>query len=102
MAPQIERHQRIQQNLWRALDDLAAKRGCVALAGLRLLSGAVEDYVAIPDLVVRCGPPLESGYAKDPVLVAEVLSPSTSRFTGPSWHFQRSAAQSRSPRSTPT
>lgn len=77
MSPQSERHQRVQRNLWRSLDDLAVKRGCLALAGLGLLSEKVDDDAPIPDVVVRCGPPVEGGYARDPLLVAEVLSPST-------------------------
>jgi Uma2 family endonuclease len=40
----------------------------------------VDDYAPIPDVVVRCGPLVESGYAKDPLLVAEVLSPSTMKW----------------------
>ena len=80
MAPQSERHQRIVGNLMRAADRLARAKDCVALPGLGLLSDNVHDYAPIPDIVVRCGPMVEGGYAKDPVLVAEVLSPSTMKW----------------------
>lgn len=80
MSPQTERHQRIVGNLWARCRELAQARGCVALAGLGLLSDTVDDYAPIPDVVVRCGPMVEGGYAEDPVLVAEVLSPSTMRW----------------------
>lgn len=77
MAPQSERHQRIVTNLLRRCDDLALAKGCSALPGLGILTDAVDDYAPIPDVVVRCGPMLDGGYARDPVLVAEVLSRST-------------------------
>ena len=81
MSPQSERHQIAVRNLMRASDRLASSRpGCRALPGLGLLSDAVDDYAPIPDVVVRCGPMVSGGYAKDPVLVAEVLSPSTMRW----------------------
>ena len=47
------------------------------MPGLAILSAAMDDFAPIPDVVVRCGPPLPEGYAADPLLVAEVLSPST-------------------------
>lgn len=77
MAPQTERHQRIVMNLLRVLDRKVDRTGCVVLPGLGLLNDANDDYAPIPDVVVRCGPMVSGGYAKDPVLVAEVLSPST-------------------------
>ena len=80
MAPQSERHQRIVGNLSDVLRPRARERGCVALAGLGLLSESVNDYAPIPDIVVRCGQMVEGGYAEDPLLVAEVLSPSTMKW----------------------
>jgi Uma2 family endonuclease len=77
MAPPRERHQRIVMNLAGRLDALAEPRGCRALPGLAILSAAMDDFAPVPDVVVRCGPPLPDGYADDPLLVAEVLSPST-------------------------
>ncbi|GJE57961.1 Uma2 family endonuclease [Methylobacterium trifolii] len=76
LAPPKERHQRIVMNLAKRLDDLAERRGCRAMTGLAVLSEAMDDFAPIPDVVVRCGPPLPDGYAPDTVLVAEVLPPS--------------------------
>ncbi|BCM86628.1 Uma2 family endonuclease [Methylobacterium indicum] len=77
MAPPGERHQQIVMNLGRQLATLAEKLGCRALPGLGLRNDFIDDYAPIPDLVVRCGPLLPDGYARDPLIVAEVLSPST-------------------------
>ncbi|GJD57597.1 Uma2 family endonuclease [Methylobacterium dankookense] len=77
MSPPGERHQTIVLNLIQRLNDLVEVRGCRALPGLAVLSEAADDYAPIPDVVMRCGPLLADGYATDPVLVAEVLSPST-------------------------
>jgi len=77
MAPQSERHQSIVGNLYVRLRELANRRGCKALPGLGLLNDEIDDFAPIPDVVVRCGPPVSGGYARDPILLAEVLSPST-------------------------
>lgn len=90
MAPPRERHQRIVTNLIRRIDALAELRGCSAMPGLGILSAAMDDFAPIPDVVVRCGPPVPDGYAADPILVAEVLSPSTmSRDRGRKTDFYR-------------
>lgn len=77
MAPPRERHQRIVMNLAGRLDSLAEPRGCRAMPGFAILSAAMDDFAPVPDVVVRCGAPLPDGHAEDPLLVAEVLSPST-------------------------
>ena len=77
MAPPRERHQQIVANLVRRLGDLAERQDCRALPGLAILSEAMDDFAPFPDVVVRCGAPRPDGYADDPVLIAEVLSPST-------------------------
>jgi Uma2 family endonuclease len=77
MAPQSERHQIIVANLVRTLGPAADAQRCRVLPGLGILNDTVDDYAPNPDLVVRCGPPLPDGYSRDPVLIAEVLSPST-------------------------
>ncbi|MGX5775216.1 Uma2 family endonuclease [Methylorubrum zatmanii] len=77
MSPAKGRHQRIVTNLIKKLDDLAEGRGCGAYPGLAILSEAMDDYAPIPDVVVQCGEPPEDGYTSDPLLVVEVLSPST-------------------------
>ena len=77
MAPSTERHQLLLYNLLKHLGALAERQGCRALPGLGLLNDFRDDYAPIPDVVVRCGPLLPDGYARDPILLAEVLSPST-------------------------
>lgn len=77
MPPPTERHQIIVANLMAALRTLARARGCRVLPGLGLLNDEIDSYAPIPDVVARCGPVLDGGYARDPVLLAEVLSPST-------------------------
>ncbi|HEY8565984.1 MAG TPA: Uma2 family endonuclease [Beijerinckiaceae bacterium] len=77
MSPQSERHQTIVMNLLRTLDPAARGKGCKVLPGLGILNDEIDTYAPIPDVIVRCGPPLPDGYARDPVLIAEVLSPST-------------------------
>lgn len=77
MSPTSGRHQRIVVNVCKRLDDLAERRGCSALPGLAVLSAAMDDFAPIPDIVVQCGPLPPDGYTRDPLLVAEVLSPST-------------------------
>ena len=77
MSPPSERHQRIVMNIAKRLDELAERRGCSALPGLGVLSAATDDFAPVPDIVVTCGTPSTEGYTSAPVLVAEVLSPST-------------------------
>lgn len=66
-------HQRIVKHL----DALAERCDCHALPGLAVLSAVMDDFAPIPDIVVTCGPQRSDGYTRDPILVAEVLSPST-------------------------
>lgn len=77
MAPQTVRHQMIVGNLMERLGPAARRQGCRALPGLGMLSDEVDDYAPMPDVVVRCGQVPSGGYANDPILIAEVLSPST-------------------------
>ena len=79
MSPPTGRHQRIVMNLGRRLDELAERRGRNALPGLGVLSAAMDDFAPIPDIVVTFGPLGQDGYTSAPLLVAEVLSPSTMR-----------------------
>ena len=77
MAPQSERHQGVVGNILAKCRTLARKSGCRAYPGLGVLNDRIDDYAPIPDVVVRCGPLVSGGYITDPVLVAEILSPST-------------------------
>jgi Uma2 family endonuclease len=77
MAPAVERHQAIVANIIRKLGPAVEQRGCRVLPGMGILHDEIDDYAPIPDVVVRCGPLSRDGYARDPVFLAEVLSPST-------------------------
>jgi Uma2 family endonuclease len=93
MAPPSERHQLIVANLLRHLASVARDRGGRAIPGIAALSDAMDTCAPIPDVMIRCGPMLRDSYARDPVLVAEVLSPSTmSRDRDRKTDFYRSIA----------
>lgn len=77
MAPPSERHPMIVANLLRHLASVARDRGGRAIPGIAALSDAMDTFAPIPDVMIRCGPMLREGYARDPVLVAEMRSPST-------------------------
>jgi len=77
ISPQTERHQRVVSNLLAKCRALADRNGCHEYSGLGVLNDDIGDYALIPDVLVRCGPVGKGGYVTDPVLVAEVLSPST-------------------------
>ncbi len=77
MSPQTERHQTIVSNLMAICRKLAKPKGCREYPGLGTLNDRIDDYAPIPDVVVRCGPRVKGGYITDPMLVAEILSPST-------------------------
>lgn len=77
MAPPAARHQRIVTDLLKRLDALAEPRGCAAYPGLAILSGAHDDDAPYPDVVVHRGLMPATGYVDDPLVIVEVLSPST-------------------------
>jgi Uma2 family endonuclease len=79
MAPERLAHARIKGNVYLALRAaLAGRSGCEALpdgAAVRIDNATVYE----PDALVRCGEPLPGDvlFVPDPVVVVEVLSPST-------------------------
>src|SRR4051794_26783046 len=80
MSPERAQHVRIKNRLWAALDRAVreAKLECEALGdGITIEVDAETDYE--PDATVNCGPKLQPNdvAATNPVVVAEVLSPST-------------------------
>ena len=80
MAPERLNHTRIKYDAWQALRLalLGAKVGCEAIGdGITVEIDEGTDYE--PDAVVNCGPPLpgDALAAANPVVVVEVLSPST-------------------------
>lgn len=80
MAPERAAHVRIKARVWVALERAIQRAGvdCEALAdGITVEVDDDTDYE--PDAVVNCGPPLPADAiaATRPVIVVEVLSPST-------------------------
>ena len=80
MSPERTAHIRLKSRIWAALDRAieAADLDCEALAdGITVEIDDDTDYE--PDAVVNCGPPNDPDaiVASNPVIVVEVLSPST-------------------------
>lgn len=80
MAPERAAHVRAKTRVWRALDQAirASALPCEALGdGVTVEVGDDTDYE--PDAVVNCGPRMgdDAIAAPNPVVVVEVLSPST-------------------------
>jgi Uma2 family endonuclease len=80
MAPERIVHARIKARIWRALDREIRQRNlpCEALPdGITVEIG--EDYDYEPDAIVNCGERLspDALAASTPVVIVEVLSPST-------------------------
>jgi Uma2 family endonuclease len=80
MSPERIEHVRIKNRVWAALDRAVRRAGleCEALGdGVTIEVDADTDYE--PDAVVNCGPRLhpDATAATNPVIVVEVLSPST-------------------------
>jgi Uma2 family endonuclease len=80
MSPERVEHVRIKNRIWAALDRAIQRNGldCEALGdGVTIEIDDDTDYE--PDAVVNCGPrlPPDATAASNPVIVVEVLSPST-------------------------
>ena len=80
-APERWAHARLKARIWRALDREIRNSGlaCEALPdGITVEIGEDTDYE--PDAVVNCGDllPDDAVAATDPIVIVEVLSPSTS------------------------
>jgi Uma2 family endonuclease len=80
MSPERIEHVRVKNRTWAALDRAvhAANLPCEALGdGVTIEINEDTDYE--PDAVVNCGPPApgDAVAATNPVIVVEVLSPST-------------------------
>ena len=80
MAPERVGHALVKASLWRALDD-AVRRAAIPCQALpdRVTVEVGEDTDYEPDAIVNCGdrPDREAIAAPNPVIVAEVLSPTT-------------------------
>lgn len=80
MAPERSGHALTKARVWRALDEAirSAGRPCVAYPdGMAVVID--EQTVYEPEVLVRCGAPLDADAIRieDPVIVVEVLSPSS-------------------------
>ena len=80
MAPERSGHALTKARVWRVLDDAvrAGGLGCAAYPDGMAVE-VDERTVYEPDALVRCGPPLDDDVVRivDPILVVEVLSPSS-------------------------
>ena len=80
MAPERLAHARVKARVFRALAD-AIERGALPCEAFPdgVAVQVSDDTIYEPDAFVRCGPPMpgEAVTVMDPVIVVEVLSPST-------------------------
>jgi Uma2 family endonuclease len=78
MAPPSYRHQKICGNLDRAIYRQIAARGCDVVQNTGIAQSSEADFLPEPDVMVRCGPiDGRRRWVNDPIVVIEVLSPST-------------------------
>lgn len=78
MSPATRHHQVICGNLDRTLSPRVNARGCEVLRDFGFARSSEADFMPQPDVMVRCGPLAgEERWATDPVVLFEVLSPST-------------------------
>lgn len=78
MAPATVRHQKICGNIDRALAQGLRARGCESIRDLGVARSAEADFMPEPDVLVRCGPvDGQRRWVDDPMVIVEVLSPST-------------------------
>ena len=80
MAPERANHARVKHAIMRCFEDSITKRGLACEAfpdGMAVRIDASTVYE--PDALVRCGDPLDGDAVElsDPIIVVEVLSPST-------------------------
>jgi Uma2 family endonuclease len=80
MAPERSVHARLKARIWRALDREITALGlpCEAMPdGMTVEIDQDTDYE--PDALINCGPPIpdDDTVAPNPVVIVEVLSPST-------------------------
>lgn len=83
MAGGSPEHGALMGNAYAALRALFRSRGCEVFVSDVYVRAEDDDYTAmLPDVFVRCGPrpPGGSRYLSDPVLIVEVLSPTTMDF----------------------
>ena len=103
MTDPTETHEQIASNIGARLKLAMDSRGCRTLSGRHARSSGRHSEAFNkfkPDVVVRCGTPGTGAYITDPVVVVEVLSPSTmDNDRGPKLRFYK--ALPRVPRACP-
>lgn len=80
MSNPTETHEVIVANISRHLNPAMDRRGCFTLLGgmrIQRSEDTSEGDKPRPDILVRCGPLTGRTFVTDPVVVVEVLSPST-------------------------
>jgi Uma2 family endonuclease len=80
MAPERVAHARLKARIWRALSDAIEERGLTCEALPDGMTIKIDEHTAYePDTLVHCGEPLpdDAVLVPEPVIVVEVLSPST-------------------------
>ena len=80
MAPERVRHARSKAQAWRALDEAARRTGLPCEAFVDGLAVRIDETMVFePDALLRCGDPLPGDAVEcaDPVVIVEVLSPSS-------------------------
>jgi Uma2 family endonuclease len=78
MAPTTRAHQVACRNVDYALRDQIRGNGCEVLRDFGVAASELSDFMPQPDVMVRCGPLSgESRWTDDPIVLFEVLSPST-------------------------
>jgi Uma2 family endonuclease len=80
MAPERWAHARLKARIWRALDREITQAGLQCEAAPDGMTVEIDDDTDYePDALVNCGPPIpdEAIAAPSPVVIVEVLSPST-------------------------
>ena len=94
MTNPSEDHGQIAASLGFAMRDAARERGCrVNIGGIRVQASSetTGTTATIPDVAVRCGERVGRNWISDPIVVVEVLSPSTMDFDrGPKLAFYKS------------
>jgi Uma2 family endonuclease len=93
MSNPSETHEQIASNIGANLKLAMDKRGCRTYQGGMMVQASANSTGRDkfrPDVVVRCGPPSNNTFITDPIVVVEVLSPSTiDRDRGPKLEFYK-------------
>ncbi len=80
MTNPSQAHEQVVSNIGVRLKQAVDARGCqVFFGGMRVQrsENQAKYYKPRPDLLVRCGPLQDRNFATDPLVIVEVLSPST-------------------------